>query len=379
MKAKYLVYLIIFCCLFNANIAYSNEFLRIGSGARAIGLGEAYVAFPIDVNIMNYNPAGLANLKKNQMSLMHIKWIDDFSYEYASYAIKMEKIGVMGINFRFLHHPEFDWIDGEGDVVGKIGGSWMAVTVGLGRKLAILNNNFGGINLKFIRVGLADYSSMSAAMDLGLLSLEKAKFLTFGDLKTGIAIRDVGINFKPAGDEAEKLPARLALGFSVNALNIEGLKKHDLILAMELLVKMIDRAETKTHLGFEYSLMKILYLRMGYKVNYESTGLCAGMGANFNIAQLTRTTMFSDAQLDYSVSPYEDLGVNHNVSLTVRFGGEYVEKEEIEEEVIEEEVIEEEVIEEVIEEEVIEEEVIEEEAIEEEVIEEEIIEEEIIE
>ena len=360
MKTKYLIFLIIFCCIFHADFAYSNEFLRIGSGARAIGLGEAYVAFPADVNVMNYNPAGLANLKKSQASYMHIKWIDDFGYEYISYATRFEKIGVMGINFRYLHHPEFDWIDKEGNVKGKIGGSWLAFTVGLGREFAILNNDFGGINIKFVRTGLADYTSMSTALDVGVLTLEKAEFLTFGDLKTGLAIRDLGINFKPAGNEKEKLPARLALGFSVNALNIEGLKNHDLITAMEVLVKMVDRADTKIHTGLEYSLMKMIYLRFGYKFNYESTGLCFGFGANINIGQLARTSAISDMAFNYSLSPYADLGTTHNVSITVRFPGEYVEEEVIEEEVIEEEVIEEEVIEEeVIEEEIIEEEIIE--------------------
>jgi len=393
MKTKSLFYLLVICCLcclFGKNPIFANEFLRIGNSARAMGMGEASVAFAEDVNVMNYNPAGLANLKKNEISLMHLKYFDDFSYEYAAYAQRLSNLGVLGVNARFLHYPEFTWIDENGEEVGSIGGSWMALTIGLGGKFSILKNDFGGLNVKFVNAKYADYSSMSTAIDIGLMTLEKTEFLIFGDLKTGIAIRDLGINFKPAGEKAEKLPARLGIGFSVNVLNKEGLKdKHALYLATEVLVKMVDRADTKIHLGLEYSIMKMLYLRAGYKMNYEAVDLVFGGGANINVAQLTKTSLLADAQIDYAFVPAPDLGHNHIVSIRARFPGEYKEKE-IEEEFIEEE-IEEEVIEEVIEEpveEVIEEEVIEEgtegdiikeEGVEEEVIEEEVIEEEVIE
>ncbi|MBK7956908.1 MAG: hypothetical protein IPK03_01615 [Bacteroidetes bacterium] len=41
---------------------YSNEFMKIGVGARGIGLGNTAVAAIDDITACHYNPAGLTQL-----------------------------------------------------------------------------------------------------------------------------------------------------------------------------------------------------------------------------------------------------------------------------------------------------------------------------
>ncbi len=56
---------------------YSNEFLSIGIGARAQGMGNAIVASIDDVTAGYWNPAGLANIDKSkhlQIGAMHSEW-----------------------------------------------------------------------------------------------------------------------------------------------------------------------------------------------------------------------------------------------------------------------------------------------------------------
>ena len=43
---------------------YSNEFLSLGVGAEAYGMGNAVVAQANDVNAMYWNPAGLVGVNK---------------------------------------------------------------------------------------------------------------------------------------------------------------------------------------------------------------------------------------------------------------------------------------------------------------------------
>ncbi|MDP5169614.1 MAG: PorV/PorQ family protein [Bacteroidia bacterium] len=65
---------------------YSNEFLRIGVGARAFGMGNAQVAAANDVTAGYWNPAGLASpgtVPYPEVSLMHASYfagIADYSY-----------------------------------------------------------------------------------------------------------------------------------------------------------------------------------------------------------------------------------------------------------------------------------------------------------
>ncbi len=56
---------------------YSNEFLSIGVGARAQGMGNAVIAGVNDVTAGVWNPAGLANLELSsglQLGAMHSEW-----------------------------------------------------------------------------------------------------------------------------------------------------------------------------------------------------------------------------------------------------------------------------------------------------------------
>ena len=47
---------------------YTYEFLKLGGGARALGMGGAFVTIADDATAGYWNPAGLALLKKKQAS-----------------------------------------------------------------------------------------------------------------------------------------------------------------------------------------------------------------------------------------------------------------------------------------------------------------------
>ena len=57
------------------------QFLKIGVGARAIGMGEAYGAVSNDANAVYWNPAGLNQLESKEVSFMHAVWLEAINYE----------------------------------------------------------------------------------------------------------------------------------------------------------------------------------------------------------------------------------------------------------------------------------------------------------
>ena len=71
---------------------FSNEFLSIGVGARALGMSNAYVTTVNDVTSGYWNPAGLTQIKKDfQVSLMHASYFAGIAkYDYGAFSAKID-------------------------------------------------------------------------------------------------------------------------------------------------------------------------------------------------------------------------------------------------------------------------------------------------
>ncbi len=86
---------------------YSNEFLSIGPGARAQGMGTAVVASGQDVFSSAWNPAGLAGLDSErglEIGAMHAEWFGGVgNYDYLGFTLplanKNQRLGLSLIRF----------------------------------------------------------------------------------------------------------------------------------------------------------------------------------------------------------------------------------------------------------------------------------------
>ncbi len=98
---------------------YSNEFLAIGVGARAAGMGNAQVAVTNDVTAGYWNPAGLASIKSQyQAAYMHAEYFAGIvGYDYAGFATRFDQQTYLGLSIirmgvdnipdtRFLVEPD---------------------------------------------------------------------------------------------------------------------------------------------------------------------------------------------------------------------------------------------------------------------------------
>ena len=83
----------------SAQVKYSNEFLDLGVGARALGMGNASIANIKDVTSGYWNPAGLLNLENNlEVGLMHSEYFAGIaSYEYGGIGFKIDEESAAGI------------------------------------------------------------------------------------------------------------------------------------------------------------------------------------------------------------------------------------------------------------------------------------------
>ena len=80
---------------------YSNEFLAIGVGARALGMGSAHTSAVADANAGYWNPAGLLLAKGDlQISLMHNEYFSGIAnYDHVGLAKRIDSSSSLGFTF----------------------------------------------------------------------------------------------------------------------------------------------------------------------------------------------------------------------------------------------------------------------------------------
>lgn len=89
--------------------AHAAEFLSHGVGARALGMGGAFVAIADDATATYWNPAGLTKVKKHSFSAMYSdtfstgdgSWLSRglVTYNFINYVYQIEDIGSVGLSW----------------------------------------------------------------------------------------------------------------------------------------------------------------------------------------------------------------------------------------------------------------------------------------
>jgi hypothetical protein len=198
-------------------------FLMISPGARAAGMGEAFVALADDATAVYWNPAGLAFQSGKEITLMHANWLPQFSsdlfYEFGAYKHSVEGLGTFGLNLTFLNLGK-QFITGEDspEVLGEFSSYEFALSGTYG---TLLNENWGvGLGLRYIRSNLSDVGAGAEkgdgkanafAFDLSTLY----KFPFNPRLSFGMNLSNMGpkITYIDAA-QADPLPTNLKVGFA---------------------------------------------------------------------------------------------------------------------------------------------------------------------
>lgn len=94
------VFVVLSVSVFAQTRKYSNEFLSIGVGARALGMSKAQVASVSDVTSAYWNPAGLTKIDDNlQVAAQHAEYFAGIAkYDYAGFATKIDETSAFGIS-----------------------------------------------------------------------------------------------------------------------------------------------------------------------------------------------------------------------------------------------------------------------------------------
>lgn len=294
------------------------QFLKIQQGARAEGMGGAFTAIANDARAVNWNPAGLAQLTRSELSFDHLKFFDDIKAESFAGVIPVNNLnGSLGVGVTYVDFGSFERLDNTG--VAEAGQndvkSYSAVLSwgqAIGDRFAI------GAGVKYIRQDLAEVSGSGLAADLGILY-----FLIPDRLSLGASYLNLGQKIK-TGTESENIPRTLRGGAAYYILPQEWVVDADV-------VKELD-SDAKLNVGSEYIYHRAFIGRVGYQDNKEAGGgLSLGAGfiwrpqsdevGEFMGVKPSRQSSARGLEIrfDYAYVDYGDLDKTHRVGVNVSF------------------------------------------------------------
>ena len=82
------------------------QFLKLGAGARASAMGDAFVGISDDATAVYWNPAGLNQIENKSVSLMHGFWFEEIFYDWVSYIHPVEDIGTFWLGVQYLSYGD---------------------------------------------------------------------------------------------------------------------------------------------------------------------------------------------------------------------------------------------------------------------------------
>jgi hypothetical protein len=267
-------------------------FLKIGVGARAAGMGEAYVAVAQVPTAMYWNPAGIAVASDIEAHASHNEWISDVRYEYLAAVHGMHGHAV-GAQLALLHMGDFEGRDSNGNFTESFSAYDFMGGISYGRR--ILKEVEVGITGKFLYEKIESFTAVGFAGDFGARYRTPLRGLTIGAAATNLGPK---MSFEE-DDFLLPISARIGAAYRTRSL-LEGL-----IVAGDL--RFPNDSDAKGHLGAELQVHEMIALRGGVKMNYDEEAGSFGFGIHYR-----------EYDFDYAFTPFSsesELGDGHRFSI----------------------------------------------------------------
>lgn len=296
------------------------NFLKVGVGARPVAMGEAYTAISDDAHAVFYNPAGLANLDRQEVTMMHNKFFDGVHQQFGAYAYPHWRYGTFAAAFTMLSVQPFDSYTSLDQPDGKVAAQDLSIGGAWGRDVPGIKGLSIGVGGKFISSRLASYSAYSGALDGGLLWRQTPA----DGWSVGLALRNVGSPMTFI-NEAFHLPVSAHAGVSYRS----GVPMWDdaSYTVVGEAVGSRDR-DPFGAVGFEFRPVDEFALRAGWRQNLDSgIGVSAGIGFR-SLEKGFVADWFPELALDYAFVDAGKLDYTHRISVSFRFGVPKEEKRE---------------------------------------------------
>lgn len=285
----------------------SAQFLKVASGARGVALGEAFSALCDDSSAMDWNPAGLIKIKKRSVTLMHAPYLASTYVDFFSYAERAGEVGSWGMAVKYMNYGKITETDTSGVETGDITPYEVSASVGFAAYITGFNKDpeerfvLGAVG-KIVRSELRA-SDSTVSSDIGIL------FPYFFENRFQLAMSAQNLMGTLRYDkEAYPLPLTLRLG-SVTRVTENFLVTADIVGPRDNAPFFAVGGELRA----DFSKNLDVALRAGG--NTRAMGSLKG----FRNITLGGGIRYSSYSLDYSFSPFGDLGAVHRISAALNY------------------------------------------------------------
>jgi len=307
-------------------------FLEIGIGARAESMGGAYSAQNSGIEMMYWNPSGIAWSTGTSASFMHSPWLAGTSLSHVGVILPVLNMNsVIGFSFTALGYPEqpvrtIDQPEGTGELYDALD-----YAIGVSIATRLLPSFAVGGTIKYVNQRIWSETGYAVAFDVGVRYETPLNGLSVGssisnfgaDMKlTGRNLRTT-VDPDPQNDgnfdrvpveyrtKPYPLPQLFRFGLSYDR---ELIKNNSISIALDLLHP--STAEESINLGAEYGFFDVVFIRGGYQNLFEQdaiNGLTLGAGIKYRLQNRTGVA------LDYGWSDWGILTSTHKISFTINF------------------------------------------------------------
>ncbi len=290
-------------------------FLKLEVDPRSEAMAGAQISLPGDGFSCQWNPATMTEIDSKTFSVSDRVMLAGILNSYASFILPLKNNAALGFSIVDLYSGEIEKTtvyqpSGTGDYVST---SNLAIGVSYAK---VLSDFFSiGAGAKYVREQLAEFYANTLAVDLGFLYKTD-----FKDLRFAVMIQNFGPNstlsgtlpastFIPTSAETidnYPISGQFKMGISMVPYKTE-LKKLTVVAQLNI---PNDDAENIA-LGIEYNYYKILFLRLGYKINVKDQNFpAAGVGILTHLGK-------NPLHIDYAVSTSNTLQVVNTLGLSL--------------------------------------------------------------
>ncbi len=294
------------------------QFLKIGQGSRALGLGEAFVAIANDAEALYWNPAGLTNFNKHSVFFSHTQWLVEVQLEYAGLVYHINSMNSLGLAITYLHTDEMKETT-EFQPLGT--GRYFTYSdflLSLTYARRMTDKFSFGLSLKWMQENIAELTMRALLFDLGIYYNTGWKTTRFG-----VVISNFGNEMAPQGTlvyknlENEDVTVNSFQSFPPPIIFRIGLaadfishKNHVLTGTVQL--NHPNDNKENLNFGLEYGWQNTFFLRAGFKTAQIEEDLSFGLGLQRQMGGL-------GLKLDYAYTNFGRLGYVNRFTAKIEF------------------------------------------------------------
>ena len=296
----------------------STSFLKIGVGARATALGEAFVAVANDPTAIYWNPAGIASIQRQEVQLSHVDWPADIRFEHLAYVLPSRRFGgSFALQLGVLSTELDETTEFEPFGTGRTF-FFNDVVVGVAYARRWTDKLLIGTGIKYVREDLGSDVGGPVAKAT-LFDIGSIYYLGYGSVRIATSLTNFGAAMRPDGDfvspiskevrayDAFDPPIQFRYGIAFEP--IENAQQR-LTTSLEV-TQPADNAQ-RIKAGLEWTWQRVIALRTGYNFNADELKFSAGTGVMFGLGQV-------QGDLDYAYTDGGLLGAVNRLSLGVKF------------------------------------------------------------